>query len=239
MNLGIWTRKSAVLAILLAACGSGVALETRTFRLQSLDDQVALAVIDPYVYGDRPNAPGAATAAQGVLTVRETSDNLDRIARVLEEFDSPRQSVTLYFQIILANGRTTSDSAIAEVVAELRSLFRFQGYQLIAEGSIAGLERTHVEQLMYDQRLVADQPLPSDVMYRGYRAGADIGTVSGTGDATQIEFAVNLYSSSDDSPLFAASVVLGVGNTVVLGTLQLPGNQALILTVRAELAGES
>ncbi len=90
MTLGIWTRKSAVLAILLTACGSGVALETRTFRLQSLDDLVALTVIDPYVYGDRPNAPGAATAMQGVLTVRETSDNLDRNARVLEEFDTPR-----------------------------------------------------------------------------------------------------------------------------------------------------
>ncbi len=85
MDLGIWTRKSAVLAILLTACGSGVALETRTFRLQSLDDLVALAVIDPYVYGDRPNAPGAATALQGVLSVSERSDKLDRISRFLVE----------------------------------------------------------------------------------------------------------------------------------------------------------
>ena len=236
MKLGLLASKSAVLAMFLTACGSGVTLETRTFRLQSLDDDDARIVTEPYVFVDRPNAPGAATAIQGVLTVRETPDNLDKIARVLEEFDSPRQSLTLHFQVILANGQTTLDSSIAEVVAELQNLFRFQGYQLIAEGSIAGLERTHVEQLMYDKRLVPGQPIPSDVIYEGYRAGADIGTVSGTGDATQIEFAVNLYSISD-LPLFAASVVVGVGNTVVLGTLQLPGNQALILTVRAELAG--
>ena len=123
------------------------------------------------------------------------------------------------------------------MVAELRSLFRFQGYQLVAEGLITGLERSHVEQLMFDQRLVPGQSMPSHMRYSSYRAGADIGTVSGTGDATQIELSVNLVGGPATIDLFGASVVLGVGNTVVLGTLQLPGNQALILTVRAELAG--
>ena len=236
MKLGPLAKKAILLPMLVAACGSGVTLETRTFRLQTLADDQALTIVAPYVFDDRPSAPGLATASRMVLTVRETADNLDKIARVLDEFDRPVRSIGLYFQLILGDGQATSDSSIAEVVAELQKLFRFQGYQLIAEGSVSGLERTHVEQLMYDQRLVPDQPLPSGVMYRRYRAEADIGTVSGTGDATQIEFAVSL--SSDDSFLFEASVVLGVGNTVVLGTLQLPGNQALILTVRAELAGE-
>lgn len=235
MKPGLWASKLAVLAMFLTACRNGVALETRTFRLQSLDDSVARTIIDPYVFWDRPNAPGTVAGTQGVLTVRETSDNLDRIERVLEEFDTPRKTLALHFQVILANGQSTSDSSITEVVAELRNLFRFQGYQLIAEGYIAGLEHTHVEQLMYDLRRVPGRPIPSSMMYAGYRAAADIGTVSGTGDATQIELEyVSLYSAAGD-PLFGASVVLGIGNTVVLGTLQLPGNEALILAVRAEL----
>ncbi len=232
MNLGIWTRKSAVLAILLTACGSGVALETRTFRLQSLDDQVALTVIGPYVYGDRPAAPGAATAMQGVLTVRETSDNLDRIARVLEEFDSPRQSVTLHFQVILANGGGSADPAIAEVEEELRRLFRFAGYRLVAQSSVTGLEQSQVNQMMFTQD--PDNQSGARLMFASYDVGANIGRVSG-GESTMVDLEVQL--DGNNSRLFSASVVLGIGNTVVLGTLQLPGNQALILTVRAELAG--
>jgi hypothetical protein len=233
MNLGIWTRKSAVLAILLTACGSGVALETRTFRLQSLDDLVALTVIDPYVYGDRPAAPGAATAVQGVLTVRETSDNLDRIARVLEEFDSPRRSVTLHFQVILANGAGSADPAIAEVEEELRRLFRFAGYRLVAQSSVTGLEQSQVNQKMFTQD--PDNQSGAGLMFVFYDVGANIGRV--VRGATMVDLEVQL--DGNNSRLFSASVVLGIGNTIVLGTLQLPGDQALILTVRAELAGES
>jgi hypothetical protein len=226
MTFGIVAKKSVLLGVVLAACGRAPNLETRTFRLQSLDDNVALSIIDPYVYRDRPAAPGAATAIEGVLTIRETSDNLDRIARVLEEFDSPRQSIGLHFQVIFANGSGSSDSSIAEVEAELRRLFRFAGYQLIAQGSIRGLERSGVNQKMF---------APENVMFRWYDVFARIGTVSGMGDSAVVDLDVQL--EGDSNMLFSASVVLGIGNTVVLGTLQLPQNRALILTVRAELPG--
>ena len=62
MTFGIVAKKSVLLGVVLAACGRAPNLETRTFRLQSLDDGVALSVVDPYVYGDRPDAPGMATA---------------------------------------------------------------------------------------------------------------------------------------------------------------------------------
>ena len=233
MKLGLWARKSVVLAVFLTACGSGVSLETRTFRLQSLDDHVALAVIEPYVYADRPNAPGVATAMQGVLTVRETSDNLERIARVLEEFDSPRQSVTLHFQVILANGAGSADSAIAEVEEELRRLFRFAGYRLVAQGSVTGLEQSHVNQKMFTQD--PDAPVQAGLMFSWYDVNASIGQVIAGGESGMVELEVELAGNT--SVLFGSSVVLGIGNTIVLGTLQLPDDQALILTVRAELAG--
>ncbi len=233
MKFGIVAKKSVLLGVVLAACGRAPNLETRTFRLQSLADHVALTVIDPYVYGDRPNAPGAATAMQGVLTVRETSDNLDRIARVLEEFDSPRHSVTLHFQVILANGAGSADPAIAEVEEELRKLFRFAGYQLVAQGSVTGLEQSHVNQKMFTQD--PDNQSRARLMFSFYDIDASIGKVSSGGESGMVDLEVQLRGNN--SVLFSASVVLGIGNTIVLGTLQLPGNQALILTVRAELAG--
>ena len=232
MTLRLLARKSAVLVVFLTACGRGVTLETRTFRLQSLDDNVARIVIEPYVFADRPNAPGAATAIQGVLTVRETSDNLDKIARVLEEFDRPRQSITLHFQIIMANGGGSADSSIAEVEEELRRLFRFAGYRLLAQGSVTGLERSQVNQKMFTQD--PDNQSGARLMFGFYEVGASIGKVSG-GESTMVDLEVQL--DGNGSVLFSASVVLGIGNTIVLGTLQLPDDQALILTVRAELAG--
>ncbi len=233
MRLGPLVSKSAVLAVFLTACGSGATLETRTFRLQSLDDGVVLEIIDPYVYADRPNAPGHATAMQGVLTVRETRDNLDRIARVLEEFDSPRQSVTLHFQIIMANGAGSADPSIAEVEEELRRLFRFDGYRLVAQSSVTGLAQSHVNQKMFTQN--PDDRPPASTMFSFYDVNALIGKIVGSGGSAMVDLEVQL--EGNNNALFGASVVVGIGNTIVLGTLQLPDDQALILTVRAELAG--
>ena len=232
MKLGLLASKLAVLVMFLTACRDGVTIETRTFRLQSLDDSVARIIIEPYVFWDRPDAPGTVTAIQGVLTVRETSDNLDRIARVLQRFDRPRQSVTLHFQVILANGAGSADPAIAEVEEELRRLFRFAGYRLVAQGSVTGLEQSHVNQKMFTQ----DPDNPSRrLMFSVYDVDANIGKVMGGGESGMVELEVQL--GGNGSLLFGASVVLGIGNTIVLGTLQLPDNQALILTLRAELAG--
>ena len=232
MKLGLLASKLAVLVMFLTACRDGVTIETRTFRLQSLDDSVARIIIEPYVFWDRPDAPGTVTAIQGVLTVRETSDNLDRIARVLQRFDRPRQSVTLHFQVILANGAGSADPAIAEVEEELRRLFRFAGYRLVAQGSVTGLEQSHVNQKMFTQ----DPDNPSRrLMFSVYDVDANIGKVMGGGESGMVELEVQLRGNG--SLLFGASVVLGIGNTIVLGTLQLPDNQALILTLRAELAG--
>ena len=234
MKLGLLASKSAVLAMFLTACGSGVALETRTFRLQSLDDDDARIVTEPYVFVDRPNAPGAATAIQGVLTVRETPDNLDKIARVLEEFDSPRQSVTLHFQVIIANGGGSADPAIAEVEEELRRLFRFTGYRLVAQSSVTGLAQSHVNQKMFTQN--PDDRPPASTMFSFYDVNALIGKIVGSGGSAMVDLEVQLEGNNNYG-LFGASVVVGIGNTIVLGTLQLPDDQALILTVRAELAG--
>ena len=223
----VW--KSVFLVAIFAACDRTPELDTRTFQLQSLSVNEARMIIDPYVYGDRPNAPGTSSAMRGLLTVRETPDNLEKIARVLSEFDVPSQNLQLYIQLISANGARTADPAIAELEAELRQLFRFDGYELVAEGLLTGLEGSTVQQTMFDQR-----GQRADPNLAVYFVSADIGDVAGLGDSAVVTLPYIRLESAGDVQ-FSASVALGIGHTVMLGTMQLPGNRALILAVRAEL----
>ncbi len=220
---------AAVLGAAVLGCFGGTNLDTRSFELRHLEDDVARQLIEPYVYGDREDAPGTMSAVQGVLTVRETRDNLDRIARALEQFDQPRKSVSLNFQIIFGDGESTTDPAIADVVTELRKLLRFEGYDLRAEGVLTGMERSRVAQTLFDE----GGANTANVFSR-YRVQTIIGSVTGPPDAAVVDLAVELVGGTS-TLLFEMSLVLGIGNTVVLGTLQLPENRALILTVRADL----
>ena len=113
-------------------------LETRTFALAHLSESAAVALITPYVYGDRPGAPGTFNYAASALSVRETPDNLDKIARMLEEFDVATKppSYRLHFQVVAANGDESTDPRLAPVEAELRKVFRFDGYSLVGEGFV-------------------------------------------------------------------------------------------------------
>jgi len=99
----------------------------------------AAELVDPYVYRDRPGAPGAISFAEnvGAISVRETTDNLDKIARVLDQFDVPSEAPAyqLHFQVVAANGDET-DRRLATVVGALRKVFRFDGYTLVGEGYV-------------------------------------------------------------------------------------------------------
>lgn len=114
-------------------------LETRTFPLEHLGMGDAAELVDPYVYRDRPGAPGTISFAKnvGAISVRETPDNLDRIARVLDQFDvaSEAPSYRLHFQVATANGDET-DRRLATVAEALRKVFRFDGYTLVGEGHV-------------------------------------------------------------------------------------------------------
>ena len=71
-----------------------------------------------------------------MISVRETPDNLDRIARVIAALNaagaSPDEYV-LHFQLVEANGTTETDPRIADIEAELKRLLRFDGYRMLGE----------------------------------------------------------------------------------------------------------
>ena len=202
---------------------SGPALDTRTFELLYLEQYEATPLIEPYVYFDRPDAPGTISATSNAITVRETPDNIEKIQRVLAEYDRPKPTVRLYFQLIEADGATTTDPAIAEVEAELRKLFRYEGYRLLTEAVVGGTEGSHIEQVVGS----GDNQWIVTATIENVRAMGDSGTVG--------------VAAGVRSPMrgeFETTVNARFGQTLVLGNAQLMGDGGtLILTVRPELVG--
>lgn len=211
------------LAALLAvgACDAAPTLETRTYALQHLDPNEAAQLIDPYIYGDREGAPGAISGNDRALTVRETADNLERIERVLAEYDQPQPDIRLHFQLIEADGFTDRDPRIAEVEAELRELFRFDGYRLAGEAFVTATDGSEVMQGLQG----------SDDLYEVFARVYRISTTTIRLDEVRLEgrsLGVGLQTTVNIRP----------GQTLVLGSSPLAGSTTtLLLAVRAEDAG--
>ena len=206
-----------VLAAALAfACDTGPRVDTRTFDIQHLDPGEVVAMIRPYVYEERAASPGQVTAFRGGITVRETPENLDRIAQVIDEYDRPKPGVRLRFQLIEADGFEATDPRIADVRAALDELFRFEGYRLVAETQVAAMEGTGSTQIF---------EVGEREMY--LRAGVD--EVRGSGTSGSVLVSVDL---SGGVPI-QTSLAVPVGQTVVLGSSRARGT-TMILTVRPE-----
>jgi hypothetical protein len=211
------------LVLLVSACGrmGGADLDVQTFNLDHRSGHEVAELIVPYVFSDRAKNPGSMSATDDALTVRETRDNLEKIARVLEEFDQPIPGVRLYFQLIEADSFQEEDPAIADVVAELKSLFRYGGYRLLGEATVpvAGGTRNHQE---FSYRFLG----PEDPM-----------TVQSYAQVLR-DGSIRLEPVSLSDPwnrLLETSVTVALGQTVVIGgTPATRGDEILILTVRAE-----
>lgn len=215
---------TALVVLFVAACGGSsprLALDTRTFALRYLSPDEARSLVAPYVFTDRTNSPGAMSATNGAITVRETRDNLERITRMLAQFDLPRPLVRLTFHLIQADGAATSDPAIADVEAVLRKLFRFRGYRLVEEGVFSATEGGEVNQQLGSA---------------GYMIGAEIRRVAGFGDSAIVQLGVHLRGRDLQ---FGTQVGVPVGKTAVLGNVGEDPRGTLILTVKPELVSAS
>lgn len=209
----------------ILACDTAPRLETRTFPLQFIRPSTAEGIIEPYVFMDRDGAEGMMSFTENTVTVRETSDNLEKIARVLAEFDVPSPWVRLQFQLIEADGAGPVDPAIAELEAELRNLFRYDGYRLVAETVVSGTAQSQIE-----------QTIGGDVRQgEGYLLVVEIGEIRRIGDSGYVAMEVNLRSPYAGG--LATRINARTGQTLVLGNAQLlrKGSGTLILAVRPEL----
>lgn len=192
-------------------------LEVRTFAFEHMYADQARMLIDPYVYGDREGAPGAISSVDGAISVRETPDNLDKIARVLEEFDHPRPDLRLHFQLIEADGFTDSDPRISVVETELRKVFQFRGYRLAGEAFVTATDGSGIGQMMQG----TDDVYELSAQVRWMRP-----------ETVRLE--VRLYAEKSMHGL-ETTVNISPGQTLILGSSPKPGSTAtLLLTVRAD-----
>jgi len=218
-------------AILLGACDGfgGPKLDVQTFNLEHRAGYEAAELIDPYVFADRSENPGYMSATLDAITVRETKDNLDKIGRVLADFDQPIPGVRLYFQLIEADSFEEEDPAIANVVQELRSLFRFEGYRLMGEAMVPVAGGSQDRQSFSQRFLGVDNPIVVEAQARLLRTGM-----------VRLDPVVLSDAWRD---LMTATVNVTPGQTIVIGGAQArtegddarpAGERVVILTVRAE-----
>jgi type II secretory pathway component GspD/PulD (secretin) len=220
-----WLGAAAVagcVLLALTACTARPKLETETFQLHSLGASQAQKLAEPYVSGS-----GGLVTASGnppVMTVRGTAASLGAIKEMLARYDHPLATVLLRYQIIEADGFAQQDSSIADVVTELRRLFRFRGYRLVADAVIRGTEYSNVEQ----QVAAPDQR---------YDIATSILSVSSDSAGAVATVSTDLRSTS--GRLLSSSVTVADGQTVVLGSARPdPRGGALILVLRPTIESQ-
>lgn len=212
------------------ACDLGTQLEVRTFQVEAADEAQLASVgilIQPYVYKERPDAPGSMAIAAGAITVRETPDNLDQIARVLAELDlstTPTPSFRLQFQLVEANGGSESDPVIADVVEELRKTLRFDGYSLVGEAQIAVKPDA-----MFDQVLqTAENEYHINGTLDEYRSGYVLRVrLDRPRSRTQGNTTTHFRSAA-----LATNVGIRPNQTLVLGSISIEDSAVLFAVVR-------
>lgn len=217
---------TALVALLSVAGCRGPDLETRTFRLRSLDEPDARDLISPYVFEEREGAPGALSVAEGAITVRELPENLDRIEEVLQEFDRAQAPLKLRFQLIEADGDGGGDPAIAEVEEALREVLRYDGYRLVGSSVLQVHGGSSSQQTIRGGQGEA------------YRLFTEVRDVWGTPDSMMVQLAVALQDINNlDVDILSTEVAVPVGKTVVLGTGASPDPEipALVLAVTPEI----
>lgn len=213
---------AALLAGRFWSSRGGPDLDVRTFNLEHRSGYEAAELVHPYVFSDREESPGSMSATPDAISVRETPDNLDRIARVLEAFDQPIPTLRLRFRLIEADSFREVDPEIADVVEELRSLFRFDGYRLLGEAMVSVAGGT-MDRQGFSQRFMGS----ADVFQvRSEARLVKPGTV-------RLE-PVQLWGGGNDN-LLETSVTISAGQTVVIGGARARlGERSFILTATAE-----
>ena len=211
-----------LLAVALYGCDRTPDLDVRTFTLEHRSGYEAAELIDPYIFYGRTGAPGAMSPTDNAISVRETADNLDRIARVLEDFDKAIPGLKLRFQVIEADSFQDPDPAIADVVEELRGLFRFEGYRLLGEAVVSVAGGTQEGQEFRQSFLGTEETFLVEAGARVQRPG--------TVRLNPIKF----WRGFSDV-LLETSVNVSTGQTVVIGGGKArEGGRSFILTVSAE-----
>lgn len=176
--------------------------------------------------------------ALGLLSGQVNSQEVARSGRDV-------QNVLLTFHLVQADGFTDQDPEISDVVSELRKLFNFEGYRLLATsvfnvGLILNRQETHVTGEGSQRIIAGDSETPFTIR-------ADVSSPRATGAVRARVTLTDVITrqlnprmgSTERAPLLEASVTIRDGQTVVLGSARrTAGEPVLILVVTPRLDPE-
>ncbi len=222
-------RMTAMLIGLLAitGCSGSPKLDIQTYEVKHLDQHQLSQLIEPYIFYDREGADGMYTLSGNILTVRETSDNLGRIAMVLKTYDIKKPTIRLYIDVIEADDGAEVDPAVRDIANRLKEIFKFEGYRKVSGGVLLATENTRVEQSMGDER--------SRVFW--YTFAANCGRL--TQDEGDWVIFTEMTLRRADGIEISTSALLREGQTTLVGTSATSepdsGIKAVILAVRPEI----
>ena len=201
----------ALAALAFSACDNRRGMTVRTYELHRLTYREAETLITPYV-----SEGGFISGQNRLMTVRERPRQLDSIAAILRRYDGAPAMVSLHFQIIEAGNFAGGDSAIAQVVAPMREMFRYRGYRLVSELTLRAVEGGRFQQF---------QP--------GLRISGMVSEASASGGAAQVTLDLTVAT---DRGSVATSVSGAPGKTMLIGTQQQADSSgALIAAVTPEI----
>ena len=202
-------------------------LEVRLFPLQYLKPSDAAKLVSPFVF---ESGAGVFEAGAGVqaITVRATRPVLIRVDSLLKLYDDAPTTLNLRFQILAGSDSAWRDDAIApEVQNSLRSLFRFAGYRMIAQGT------TTVSSSRFSLTLhAADE---SFILSGGVDALS-----RGTGArGASAQLSISLSDQMRRTTMLSTGLSVPVGETVIVGSAagaatDMQRGRTLILVVRTE-----
>ena len=196
-----------------------------------MEPRGAAALVGPYVYEDRPEAPGALSYFAGtqLISVRETPDNLDKIGRMLTEFDTVRseKQFQLHFQILEANGVATNDPRLEAVEQELRKVFRFEGYTLMGEAHVTASTGRFQVNVMPSANLLNESTTTVRVT-QSYRIAGRIEP----GEKMHLDIAMGQVGIETSFSFYA-------GQTVVLGSMMIDDRTVFVVLHIEESSDES
>ena len=213
---------AAVALVIVVNCEGGGTdgVTTRRIMLANISADDAHMAIEPYL-GDA-KVMIRQTKSPSALTITAPPAKLEQLVQLLQQLDQPPPKVQLRFQIVEADGFTTSDSAIADVEVALRELFRFRGYRLATEAMVSGQAGNTLQQTV----LLRDQiPVTLTV---------EVPSVRRTSDAAAVEMRIVMTVGNTNA--LSTAVTVPSGQTVVLGSARpLPNIGTLILVVRPQI----
>jgi hypothetical protein len=172
------------------------------------------------------------------ITVRAPASVLSRVDSILKANDRAPVTVTLRLQVIAASDSAVRDASISELDAELRNLFRFNGYRLLSQNTVWVNDGSTFSTTMRgpngDQLSIWGDL--SGVRREGTKSvKLVISLTRKTQEAGMMDG--KMQSKPVDQGLLQTGLTIPIGQTVVVGSAMTGGSTpAIILTVRPELA---